>query len=337
MQRPKPATALYSAAHFAVDLCCAAAMFQQAGKGGGALLLMLYNFCAFAMQLPLGVLADRLGHGPLLAATGCAMVGGAWLAAPAPLLMAALTGLGNGAFHIGAGVEVLNMSQDKAALLGVFVSPGAIGIFLGTVYGPALPHLPLWCAGTMLCCAAAILLLMGRGGAAGREFALPSPSPLLPLAGLLLVVCLRSYCGAILSFPWKEGLWAWAALLAVALGKALGGFACDRLGAIRASAASLGLCSLLFLFSQSSPILGTLAVLLFNMTMPITLWAAARLLSGCHGAAFGLLTFGLFMGLCPAYFGFDWAGGWAYALLSALSLGLLLPSLPRQKELSHEQ
>ena len=45
------------------------------------------------------------------------------------------------------------------------------------------------------------------------------------------------------------------------------------------------------------------AVFLFNMTMPLTLWAAARLLPGAKGFSFGLLTFGLFLGFLPVCLG----------------------------------
>lgn len=39
------------------------------------------------------------------------------------------------------------------------------------------------------------------------------------------------------------------------------------------------------------------------MTMPVTLWAVARILPGAKGFSFGLLTFALFLGFCPSYLG----------------------------------
>ena len=58
---------------------------------------------------------------------------------------------------------------------------------------------------------------------------------------------------------------------------------------VRYNHKSAGLAALLY-FGAGIPVCGTLAVFLFNMTMPITLWAAARLLPGAKGFAFGLLT-----------------------------------------------
>ena len=65
---------------------------------------------------------------------------------------------------------------------------------------------------------------------------------------------------------------------------------------------------------------------LFNMTMPVTLHRAAMLLPGHRGFAFGLLTFGLFLGFLPAAFG----RGELLPLpvWSVISLALLLPALP---------
>ena len=50
--------ALYGLAHFWVDLSCAALLLGTlSGEGDFQLQLLVYNFCAFALQMPLGVLA----------------------------------------------------------------------------------------------------------------------------------------------------------------------------------------------------------------------------------------------------------------------------------------
>ena len=60
--------------------------------------------------------------------------------------------------------------------------------------------------------------------------------------------------------------------------------------------------AVLYLFS-GHPNPGILAVFLFNMTMPVTLWAVAQITPGMKGFTFGLLTFGLFIGYLPSAFG----------------------------------
>ena len=142
----------------------------------------------------------------------------------------------------------------------------------------------------------------------------------------MAVVCLRSYIGMILNFPWKgiKGL-SYVLILAVVLGKVSGGFLAARLGAKRASILSLGLTSVLFLFSNI-PFIGIASVFFFNMSMPITLWAIANILHGSKGFAFGLLTFGLFIGFVPVYLGYTalFTTVTGFAISAVISLILLL-------------
>ena len=128
----KRLVAAYSAAHFAVDLCCAMLVLPAARAASDkAMALLIYNFCAFAMQLPIGVLADRYGGGRYFSAIGCLMVALGGLL-PSPMLTAVVCGLGNAAFHIGGGADVMAVTEG-AKYLGIYVSPGAMGIFLGAL------------------------------------------------------------------------------------------------------------------------------------------------------------------------------------------------------------
>ena len=59
------------AAHFLVDFACAFLAFRCLDRSGSLpALLLAYNFCAFAVQMPLGLLADRWDRDGLLAAVG---------------------------------------------------------------------------------------------------------------------------------------------------------------------------------------------------------------------------------------------------------------------------
>lgn len=325
---------VYSLGHFWIDFCCALLMFSRLSGGSGwALCVLLYNFCAFALQMPIGLLADRWDRNGRVAAAGCALVLAGWALAPIPIAAAVAAGVGNACFHVGGGIQALSDGGDRAAPLGVFVSPGAFGICFGTLLGTR-DAVPLWVValGTLLFVPLFLLLDRRRPGASWGSAPDPSPSKnaLWALACCFLVVVLRSYLGMVLSFPWKTGSWAFWVVCAVVLGKTAGGFLGDRLGMVRAAALSLGLSAVLFCFS-SSPLAGTAAVFLFNMTMPITLWAAARLLPGGKGFAFGMLTFALFLGFLPVWLGWPvlLTDGPGYAAGAACSLALLALGLKR--------
>ena len=331
-----PLLALYSLAHFWVDLSCALLAFRSLSASPDfALCLLLYNFCAFALQMPLGLLADRLDRNGAVAAAGCALVALAY-AVPLPLAAAVTAGVGNALFHLGGGIDTLNTGLDRSAALGIFVSPGAVGLFLGTLWGRG-DAVSLWAGPVgLLVLAGAILWLCRRTFGSLRSGNVPlDPTPRegwLPLVPLFLVVVLRSYMGANQAFAWKsQGQWALVLTLALALGKAGGGLLSDRLGPRRAAGWSLGLAVALYLLS-GAPLPGLLAVFLFNMTMPMTLWAAAQLLPGAKGFGFGLLTFALFVGYLPVYLGWPAVFGnvWACAAAAALSLALLWRPLGKE-------
>ena len=98
----------------------------------------------------------------------------------------------------------------------------------------------------------------------------------------------------------------------------------DWLAPRRAAAATLALAAVLYLLS-AFPLPGTLAVFLFNMTMPVTLWAVARVMPGAKGFGFGLLTFALFLGFLPVSLGWPsvLTGPVSCAAVTILSLALL--------------
>jgi FSR family fosmidomycin resistance protein-like MFS transporter len=330
-------TAILSAAHAAVDFCCAALFFRVLKPEELLIATVLYNACAFLFQLPLGIVADRLDRNLLFAAAGCVLVAAGSLLTAVPIAAVIVAGLGNGAFHVGGGIEVLNGSKDKAGPLGVFVSPGAIGLFFGRFYAKTLPVLPV-IVSLMAICAAAILL---SGKSERKEGSHNAPlSFAVPKGGaaaltlLFLVVVLRSFTGFTAAFSTGGFLSGLPALLAglipvlcLALGKAAGGFLADRFGAIPASVVSLGLCAAM-LFFPLHPALTLAALFLFNMSMPITLFAAAKILRGAKGTAFGLLTAALSVGLVPLLLGAALPPSPVlFGSLAAASAVLLVPGL----------
>lgn len=335
----KPMLSIYSVAHAVVDFSCAFLVYRTMLDAPDlGMCLLLYNFCAFALQMPVGLLADGWNRNGVVAAVGCVLVACAYLPVLPAAAAAVTAGVGNGLFHVGGGLDVLNDSGERAAALGIFVSPGAFGLYLGGILGRDGDVHAVWPVALLLVMAALILTaarytydgLTSRNAPA--ELTLTRPKT-VSAALLTAVVVLRSYMGFNQTLPWKgERYWGLVVTLALVLGKAAGGFLCDWLGPRRAAAASLGLSAMLYLLS-GNPVLGTVAVFLFNMTMPVTLWAAARLMPGGKGFAFGLLTFGLFLGFLPTWLGWPsvLTEPWAMALAAALSAVLLLLGLKGER------
>lgn len=315
---------MYGAAHFLVDFSCALLLLGRIcpdWNPGEAILL--YNLFAFAVQMPIGLLADRYGRAHLFASAGCLLAALGWVFAPGPAAVAA-AGLGNAAFHVGGGLHTLNESGNRAGPLGLFVSPGAFGVYLGGILAAASPAEGyFWAVCLALALFAALLWRLGRG-AENAPLALPRGSAKLwgAAACLLAVVILRSYLGLGAKLPWKAA-YGLPAVCAIAGGKAAGGYLADRFGMLPTAVGSLCLSALCFLGGQH-PALGLGALFLFNMTMPLTPRAAAGLFPGMKGFSFGLLTFGLFLGFLPVYFEWGSLGTAALAAGTILSLPPLI-------------
>lgn len=331
--------AVYASTHFFVDFACAYLFFYGLYDDRQLYIcFLLYNFCAFALQMPLGLLADKCNKNALCASLGCVLIALAYGSTSFPVVAAVTAGVGNGLFHLGGGIDVLNVSHEKSSALGLFIAPGALGIFLGKILGKQGSVPAMIIVTVLLVLALLIMLIRFREGKTFVSNNAPvsfdkagSPAALIAITCLLLVVCLRSYVGMTLNFPWKgEEYWSWALILAVVLGKMAGGFLADSFGAVKMSAISLVLAAGLFLLPDF-PIAGVVAVFLFNMTMPVTLWAVARVLPGSKGFSFGLLTFGLFLGFVPVYLGYEpvLPLGAGFAAAAVISLILLWFGLRR--------
>ncbi len=357
-------TILYSVLHMLVDGMCAMAMFGTFLSGrDGYYFLLLYNFCAFALQMPLGVvldylclkLADQKERLPFFfAAAGVLCTGIGAVTHPVVL------GIGNALFHIGGGVGTIYEDRAKAWRgkgLGVFVAPGALGLYLGTqIAGSGIESIafPFVCLLMLLLCAGAAYILRVHGGgresgasenqgngvlaAQGNEALAAQEKRRFSAGSLRLTICclavviLRADIGMAVIFPWKTTVFLGVtSVLAIVCGKAAGGFLAARFGYLKTAAFSLALAALCYLFSDAAPA-GLAALFLFNMTMPVTLYLLICEMPRLSGFAFGLLTFGLFLGFLPEYFGIQPAvsGSLLGCVGSVVSLLLLLIGI-RQK------
>jgi FSR family fosmidomycin resistance protein-like MFS transporter len=257
---------------------------------------------------------DRLGgkRTPLLfAGAGCA------LTIVGAMIHPALLGLGNALFHVGGGVDVIREDTRKnhrGQDLGIFVAPGAMGLYLGGLLAGKTPRLLLPVAG-----AGALLLCLIRSP--GNFSTAPSQKPAVSLTVCcFLVVVLRSFVGFSVVFPWKAGILAFATVGALVLGKMAGGVLAARYGAKAVTLVSLSAGAVCYALGDL-PFFGLLALLCFNMTMPLTLYALWRRFPAYPGSCFGALTLALFLGFVPVCFGISIPiGGVLGSLLSLLLL-----------------
>ncbi|MFZ5392276.1 MAG: hypothetical protein ACOZAR_03755 [Patescibacteria group bacterium] len=323
---------LYSFCHLVVDLVCVALVLSSQRLGMIAevqywWLIVTYNFLAFGTQVGWGIWLDKWQKPKnavmisfLLIIFGCLSAGLNVYA------MVILLGLGNALFHVGAGSWVLNISEGKASKPGLFVAPGALGLFLGVVWSKAEIEYYWILVFLMGLCLILVFLLVKLGSSYQKKFVKVNFAWELVLFLMLLTVQLRSLLGVILVFSWKSNLvWLTVSVMGIVFGKGLGGILADKWGWRKIGVSSLLLSIGLLTWGVSNPLLATLGLFLFNFTMPITLTVLANVLPGRPGLAFGLTCLALWLGVIPSILGLDywlkngWVGG-GLILLSAIAL-----------------
>lgn len=310
-------TALYSILHMFVDGVCAYAMFGTFLKQEqGYFYVLVYNFCAFALQMPFGAVLDLwyVKSGKHISLS--AMCVGVVLTLVGAVTHPVILGIGNALFHIGGGVGTIHEDERngwRGRGLGVFVAPGALGLYLGMRLAKNGAEAQ-WLYGAGVCMVIACVgtaCVLRRRDALGKAAdyledgrGLTETTGVIPLAVcLFLAVVLRSYIGMAVTFSWKTTTFAAVlSTLVIVFGKAAGGFFMARFGGFKTAAICLPTAAVLYLFSGCMPA-GAAALFLFNMTMPITLYLLICKLPQYPGFSFGLLTFGLFLGFLPEYYG----------------------------------
>ena len=354
----------YSLMHFLEDGLCAFAMYTVfLHKPDGYLFILIYNFCAFALQMPIGALCDLLrekqkdsrGRFRIFPLSSVTAVVGIFVTFFGALTHPAVLGIGNALFHVGGGLGTIDEDRKKGLrgqALGIFVAPGAMGLYLGTVIGKVTPEGKFGIGLLAILFAfmiATMILYMGlflaerkrlaaelmrrkaaKEAAARAEVSSDKAMPeervttasdmaedpetgslrgrpftgLAFLAALLcfLVVVLRSHVGMSIGFSWKQGIGIGVLATAMVVGgKMLGGIFSAHIGRKITVVGSLALAAVFYLFSGNI-VCGLLALLFFNMTMPITLQLLVDRFPHLAGFQFGLLTFALFIGFLPTWF-----------------------------------
>lgn len=312
-------TTIYSILHFFVDGICALAMFGWfVTRSNSYWYFLAYNFCAFALQMPFGAFLDMLimnyssqkknAHMiyPYLFAT-IGVLFTIWGAVLHPILL----GIGNALFHVGGGVGVIyedHANDWSGKALGVFVAPGALGLFLGTqiakVNGESIKiaMFVLFSILTIMFLIALIYKYPVKEFVNKIEKQSTGSGAILAI-GCFFVVIFRSYVGMTVTFSWKSGfLLGLVCVLAVVLGKMEGGLFAAKWGIKPVMFISLLIAATGYYFSENI-VCGIISLFAFNMSMPITLYLLVCKFKELPGFAFGLLTFGLFLGYLPIYLG----------------------------------
>ena len=318
---------VYGTAHAVIDGICAAVIFsifknQLFAAADFIILVIFYNVLAFGLQPLFGLAADYFRSPRAAAILGCILTGAsALIFLRSPLAAVIFAGLGNALFHVGGGSISLNLTPRRAAAPGIFVAPGALGLFVGTMLGKGGQFIA-WPAILILVflCLAMFAVKKPEMGYKKEEI---SESKFNHFEFILLLVLLsiaiRALVGSVLVFPWKINLDLLIILTGgVVLGKGLGGILADKFGWIKIAVGTLVLSIPFLVFGANTPLLAIVGMFLFNITMPITLVVISNILPGRPSFAFGLTTLALIIGAAPAFFSIKQALGNNYFIFGII-------------------
>jgi FSR family fosmidomycin resistance protein-like MFS transporter len=147
---------------------------------------------------------------------------------------------------------------------------------------------------------------------------------------LLLSVFVRAFIGFAGSYRCpKATLVLFAFATAAFMGKAIGGFVANRIGWLKSSMGALAVSAPLIAFGGEHWPVVVVGMLLFQMTMPVTLVAVAMVFPRRPGLAFGLPCLALVLGSVPTFYPWlrPYYGPGAFLALIALSVIALAAGL----------
>ncbi len=298
---------MYFAVHFLIEFTTFYLMTAYLSDGAAWYIALFFDFFAFVPQGIYGYIRD-MGAKLNFALLGTVLTTAALVmsaAALPPMTVILVLTLGNGMIHVEGAEATLRSSGGRIAPAALFVCGGSFGLIAGKL--ASWNGVPVFVVIlTNLLMLAPILISARRVGgpgirsAEGFDFQNRRVPAAAVAAAAVIVVAVRAYMGYGIPTSWNKTVPQTVALFCfMGVGKALGGVLTDRIG-IRRTALISTLAALPFLiFGDTLMLVSLVGVMLFSMTMAVTLALIVSVMKRFPGVAFGLTTVGLFLGTFP--------------------------------------
>lgn len=307
---------LYFYVHFVTEVIC---FYTLSIFKGDSIMMWLFPFVydalAFVPQSLFGYISDKfpkIKFGViglfLLAFSGIAF----WFGfLPGKFTALAILCIGNCFTHVNGAEVTLRCSNGKLSHSAIFVSGGSFGVITGKMLAKSsIPYLPIIML-TLTGIPFALLAEYKRKEADSKKKTVcenfnynnPKISCGLIIFIATLVVIVRGYMGYGIPTSWnKTTIQTIALYVTMGIGKALGGIFSDLFGVKRTSVISVIAALPFLLCGDNFMFISLIGVMLFSMTMSITLALLVSVLKSTPGLAFGYTTIGLFLGTAPIFF-----------------------------------
>ena len=298
-------TVLFAVAHFFAEAACAFVMARFAVSDGSLFKLSaVFLLCTFGFQPLLGLLADVVNRNTVMASAGCALIALSFFFRGSPLWVAVICGLGNSAFHTGAGLDVLNTSDRRLWLLALYMSPDVLGLYCGFVWQQMAGNYYLWPAIVIYVIALLVLFFSSlnrrefrSGNAKFSLSAFGDPARSSGMIALMISAALiPTVMNRQLHFVNHFGAFSLYCALSYMAGKLFGGSISKFIGVLPTTIAAAAATGIAAAFPASEKVVLATAFAA-GVLFPAAYWSAAWLLPDTKGLAMGLLSFALGGGL----------------------------------------
>lgn len=304
---------LYFYIHFITEVVCFYLLFKI--RGNSYLLWMiplLYDALAFVPQSIFGYFSDK--HPKI----NLALIGVVLLTISMPIyfllhtpyLAIVILCIGNALLHVEGAEVTLRSSNGKMASPAIFVGGGSFGVVTGKLLAATTVNYLLIVFFSLSMIPFILLAdyykkdtLKDKNPCKNFNYHNKNINTKLVVLFAVLIVFVRAYMGYGIPTSWNKTTIETILLFSfMGVGKCLGGIMVDLIGMRKTAILSIA-CSLPFLlFGDHIMIISLFGILLFSMTMAITLGLLVSTLKKAPGLAFGLTTIGLFLGTAPIFF-----------------------------------
>ncbi|MCQ2483380.1 MAG: hypothetical protein MJ153_07850 [Clostridia bacterium] len=224
-------------------------------------------------------------------------------------IMLVLLCLGNAAVHVEGAETTLHTGKGKMTGSALFVGGGSFGVCAGKLLADTTIHFGYIVALILLLFPLIYLTDKNVRGkeldqsCIGYDFARKDKSVRFVVIAAFLIVVVRSYIGYGIPTAWKKTVLQTVLLYVfMGTGKCLGGILIDKIGMYKTAMLSI-IGALPFLICGNNLMeVSLIGIMLFSMTMAVTLGILVSVLPECPGGAFGITTIGLFVGTIPVFF-----------------------------------
>ena len=300
---------LYFFIHFIIEITSFYIVSLYTNSNIVWMLALLYDFFAFVPQGLFGYFIDKGFKtnfsiiGMILSTLALILLFFNFNA----MLVVLVLSIGNCMVHIQGAETTLKSSYGKMAPSAIFVSGGSFGVITGKLLAMYKVPIPFIILINLLMLIPILICKKYENRISEKKleaynFSNKNINSKIIITLAVFVVIVRAYMGYGIPTTWNKTIVQTILLYcSMGIGKAMGGILIDNIG-IRKTALLSTIGSLPFLlFGSNMMIISLIGIMMFSMTMAITLGVIVSELKKYPGIAFGFTTLGLFLGSLPVF------------------------------------